>query len=303
MNLYMPKQNTANRALRAALFMDKGGVTKTTSTAHLGEALAREYGLNVLLIDLAGKQGDLSKQFGIHDEVRAAEDDAWPNISTVFAEEWSTIAEKVPDAVEDMIWETGENVDLIPAHEGLDSVDDDLASVNVEDRYTRLDEFLTNYVDPLGYDVVLLDLPGLTNNVTLNGLFATGRVIAPLTMGEFEERQLDQLVADIDEIVAGFDVDLELAMVLPSMYDKRANVDTEMLARLREQYPDRIAPSPITDSQGVPNAQAEGRTVFAVPNDELLATAKRVKDAYTDAATALLQRVDGETATTSTETN
>lgn len=122
-------------------------------------------------------------------------------------------------------------------------------------------------------------------------------------MGEFEERQLDQLVADIDEIVAGFDVDLELAMVLPSMYDKRANVDTEMLARLREQYPDRIAPSPITSSQGVPNAQAEGRTVFAVPNDELLATAKRVKDAYTDAATALLQRVDGETATASTETN
>lgn len=50
--------------LRAAAFLDKGGTGKTTVTAHIGVALVQE-GYDVLLVDLAGKQGDLAKSFGV----------------------------------------------------------------------------------------------------------------------------------------------------------------------------------------------------------------------------------------------
>ena len=102
--------------LRACTFLDKGGVGKTTATAHLSVPISEDY--QTLLVDLAGKQNDLAKQFGCFDEVEANADD-WPNVSTVFSEEWDSIAEKVPDATAEMILETDEGPDLLPHTRGL----------------------------------------------------------------------------------------------------------------------------------------------------------------------------------------
>jgi len=103
-------------------------------------------------------------------------------------EAWPTIAEKLGDrAVADLILETAEGVDLIPAHPGPDSLDADLGNVDdAHEQYTRLEGFFDEYVDPLGYDVVLIDLPGLANNVAYNGLWAATNVLASVEMGPFE---------------------------------------------------------------------------------------------------------------------
>jgi len=66
--------------------------------------------------------------------------------------------------------DTGEGPALIPAHPGLDTLDAELGNIDdARERYSRLEQFLDEYVDPLDYDVVLIDLPGMTNNVTYNG--------------------------------------------------------------------------------------------------------------------------------------
>src|SRR5699024_2325401 len=131
-------------------------------------------GYEVLLIDLAGKQGDLVKHFGEWDQVqeRIESGDDWPNISTVFDNQWDTIAERLGEAaVNDMIIENDEGVDVIPAHPGLDSLDADLGNIDdARERYSKLDQFLTEYIDPRNYDMILIDLPGATNNVSYNGL-------------------------------------------------------------------------------------------------------------------------------------
>ena len=154
--------------LRAAAFLDKGGTGKTTTVAHLGVAL-EELGHEVLLIDLAGKQGDLAKHFGVWGDYQARieADEAWPNISTVFDDAWGTIAEKLgDDTLADLVVSTDEGPDLIPAHPGLDTLDAELGNIDdARERYSRLEQFLGEYVDPLSYDVVLVDLPGMTNNV------------------------------------------------------------------------------------------------------------------------------------------
>ena len=272
--------------LRACTFLDKGGVGKTTSTAHLGVPISENH--RILLVDLAGKQNDLAKQFGCFEEVQANTDD-WPNISTVFSEEWDSIAEKVPNAAADMILETDEGPDLLPAHKGLDQVDDDLASIAVERRYALFDHFLTEYIEPLGYDVILLDLPGLTNNITLNGLWAARNVVAPVELGAFEERQMDALLEDLDELEDVFDVAVAVVMVLPNRVDTRTSLARTLLSELADTFPETIAPTHIPQSQDIRNAQREGRTVFEL--EEPSQTAQRARDAYHENAAALIDRL------------
>jgi len=107
-----------------------------------------------------------------------------------FSLRWDQIATKLGDAaVESLIIETDEGVDLIPAHPGLDSLDADLGNIDdARERYSRLEQFLDEYIDDR-YDTVIIDLPGLTNNVSYNGLWATKHVIAPVEMGPFESEQ------------------------------------------------------------------------------------------------------------------
>jgi ATPases involved in chromosome partitioning len=79
---------------RAAVFIDKGGTGKTTNAAHLGVALTR-VGSSVLLIDLAGKQGDLADALGVFDDVQEdiSNEDDFPNIATTMGDRWSDVAE------------------------------------------------------------------------------------------------------------------------------------------------------------------------------------------------------------------
>ncbi|MDB2239570.1 chromosome partitioning protein ParA [Halorubrum sp. E3] len=280
--------------IRLAAFIDKGGTGKTTATAHLGVALARE-GLDVLLIDLAGKQGDLAKTFGVWGEYRELIDagDAWPNVTTVFQDEWAAIAEKLGEAaVDDLVVETGEGVDLIPAHPGLDSLDADLGNIDdAAERYSRLETFLDEYIDPRGYDAVLLDLPGLTNNVSYSGLWAAKHVLAPVEMGPFEAEQADQLREDLTQMVDAFDVEVNLAMVLPNKVDTRTKLAEEYLEAFRAEYPNAIAPEYVPYSQDIRNAVEGGQTAFAL--EEPSTTAEHAREAFEADARALIDRLGG----------
>jgi chromosome partitioning protein len=280
------------QTLRAASFLDKGGTGKTTAVAHLGVAMA-ELGHDVLLIDLAGKQGDLVKHFGewttVQDEIDT--DDDWPNISTVFDETWEKIADKLGDqAVDDLIIETDEGPDLIPAHPGLDSLDAELGNIDdAHERYSRLDDFLTEYIGPLGYDVVLIDLPGLTNNVSYNGLWAAQNVFAPVEMGPFESEQARALEDDLDLIADKFGIGVQLVMVLPNKLDSRTKLSEEYLDDFETTYPDSIASQPIPMSQDIRNAADRGQTAFELENPST--TAKRAQEAFLTNAEELVDQL------------
>lgn len=269
---------------RATAFVDKGGTGKTSAIAHLGVVLATDCELDVLLIDLAGKQGDLAKHFGLWEsvleDVDAGED--WPNIATTFKDEWSRISELQADAdrdfVEEMIRSTDEGPDLIPTSEELDGVEEWLGAIeDRRERWSKLDRFLTDHIDDR-YDVVLIDAAGSTSDVVMNALYATRNVIAMSKPSPFDEQQAQKLRDDLETILDGQGIDVKLLMVMLNELDAQTIAGTAFRERFEEEFGPTLAPAQIPSTQDMVNAQMRGGTLFEL--DEPLRTAERAIDAY-----------------------
>lgn len=274
-----------NQILCSAAYVEKGGVGKTTSAAHLGVAAQDEHGLDTVLIDLAGTQNDLATQFGIGDEVR----DVDAPISAVFGPHWQQIRDGIPDVVDQMVYETGEGPDLIPADAGLGGADNRLSDEPVEERFSHLDQFIQEELAPR-YDFVMLDLPGKEDNIALNGLFAAQHIVTPLKPGEFERDQLHKLQATIEEINDAHDTDLAIRLVFATMVNRATAQHKTFADELQEEFP-AIAGATVAKSANVGNQQGQGRTLFATPDDELYDTGRRARDAYRQNATTLIDRI------------
>lgn len=273
---------------RAAFYVEKGGVGKTTSTAHVGVSAHQDHGLDVLLIDLAGTQNDLSTQFGVAD---ATHDPTAP-ISAVFGDNWEFIQENIPEIIDQMTFETGEGPDLIPADPGLTGADNNLTNIAIEDRFAKLDAFIADKIAPR-YDLVLLDLPGKEDNIALNGLFAAENIVTPLPPGAFERAQLDKLRTDLETIRGDHPVDPRLTMVIPTIVNKTTNLSERFVSEIETEFSEIVA-TPVTDTANIKNEQAAGQTLFAIEDDELYQTGKRARRAYQDLTTDLLGRVEAK---------
>ena len=268
--------------LTACTYVEKGGVGKTTCAAHLAIAAAQHHELDVVLLDLAGTQNDLATQFGLESDIA---DNNRP-VSAVFGDNWSMITDAVPNIVEEMTFDTGEGPDLIPSSEGLDGVESNLTNVPREDRFNILDKFIRDQLADR-YDLILVDLPGKEDNIALNGLRACEHVIAPVVPGAFEQSQLTRLNRDLDELLSEYGADPRLSLVIPNRVQRGQRLDQKTVEQLKEKYTDRVSPV-VRKSQDVSNLQAEGKTLFAVSEDELLSTAIEARDAFAAATDQLL---------------
>lgn len=269
--------------LTAATYVQKGGVGKTTTAAHLAVPAAQNHGLDVLLMDLAGTQNDLATQFGIE----ITEDDIDAPVSAVFGDQWDLIRNGIDDVVDRMTFDTGEGPDLIPADPGLGAADNNLANVPREERYDRLADFIDEDLAE-EYDFALVDLPGKEDNIAISGLYAVEDVIAPLRPGAFERNQLENLEADLEEIRDAYPVDPRLAMVLPTMIDRRTKQSEAFVEDITEAYPDIAGPQ-VVSTQNIGDFQEAGSTLFAVDDDDLYSTGKEARDAYSAATDQLIR--------------
>jgi len=276
---------------RAATYVEKGGVGKTTSAAHIAVA-AHNMGHKVLLVDLAGTQNDLATHFGLSIVDEETADDGVSidaPISAVFGDDWAFLRDNIDDLLDRMTFATDEGPDLIPADPGLGGADNNLANVPLEERYQKLDGFVEDLVAEQ-YDLVIFDLPGKEDNIALNGLFAARNVVAPLKPGAFERDQLQKLDATLEEIGADLDVDLGLALIIPTIISSQETLSESFVEYVTKEYPE-IVGEPVTKTADIGNNQNAGRTLFAVPDDELYATGKRAREAYSANTEQLLHRL------------
>jgi len=59
-------------------------------------------------------------------------------------------------------------------------------------------------------------------------------------------------------------------MIIANLYDRRTNLHKEILEKFEAQFGSVMAPEYTVDSQQIRTVTEEGRTLFDVPDDELL---------------------------------
>ena len=142
-----------------ALFNQKGGVGKTTTTVNLGAALAA-VGKKTILIDM-DPQANLSFHLGLEaDKVKHS-------IYDVLCQDLPLAEALYP--VADKLW-------VVPATPDLAGAEVEL--VNLPDRESRLRKMAT--AKPVDYDFLLIDCPPSLGLLTVNALCLVTEVIIPL---------------------------------------------------------------------------------------------------------------------------
>jgi chromosome partitioning protein len=139
-----------------AVVNQKGGVAKTTTTIHLGVALAN-LGKKVLLVDL-DSQGHLAEGFGI--------------IADKIEREMSDVFEGSKSIKDIIMPSLRPNLDLAPSNVRL--ADMELTLVNMRFRESKLKRALEP-VSPR-YEYILLDCPPNLGLFTVNALIAATKV-------------------------------------------------------------------------------------------------------------------------------
>ena len=214
-----------------AICNQKGGVSKTTTTANLGVGLVRA-GKKVLVLD-ADPQGNLSQSFGIKnpDELEVA----LPSIME------QIIMDKEVDVTKGIIHHK-EGLDLMPCNIDLSGVD--ISLVNAMSR-----EFvLKTYVESIRefYDYILIDCMPSLGMITVNSLTASDSVLIPVQAAYLPVKGMEQLITTICRVKKHLNSEIKFEGILISMLNARTNYAKDIMVLIREYYGDAI---PIFESQ------------------------------------------------------
>jgi len=246
-----------------AVANQKGGVGKTTTTANLGAALARQ-GQRVLLIDM-DPQGNLTSALGISKAVE------------------HTIAEALLDYRAALPQINVQNdvgtLAIAPATLGLASAE--AALMNKLGREQRLrDQIARNAAE---YDTVLIDTPPSLGLLTINALVAADRVLIPTEARFFSLQGLQMIQESIEEVLY-LNPKLSVLGILLSKLDRRLREEKQVAQYLRERWGALVFETEVRTSSKVLEASSTGRTVFGYVG------AERAADVYAMLAQEVVRR-------------
>lgn len=220
----------------------KGGVGKTTSTYNVGVALA-DIGQRVLLVDLDPQAG-LTFYAGLDP------DDLEQTI-------YQCLLRNTP--AEDVIITTEYNIDILPANLDLSLAEMEL--LNAPARERRVTKIINEVRDR--YDFVLIDSQPSLGLLTLNALAAANKVIIPVSCEYLSIRGTLALVKLINKVRAQLNSTLEVAGLLPTMFDTRTNHARDILRILRTDFSDfHLYPYQVNRSIRFSESAAERKPIF-----------------------------------------
>lgn len=165
---------------RIAVSSFKGGTAKTSTTLHLGAALAKFHKKKVLLIDFDA-QANLTTGLGL-------DPDEHDSLAPVL---------QGSKSIEEVIRPTGiSRLDLIPADTWLERVE--VTGALAADRYSH--EKLRDLLAPLPYDVVIIDTPPSLCWLTESALIASKYSVICATPEFYSVKGLERLSLFMENI-------------------------------------------------------------------------------------------------------
>jgi chromosome partitioning protein len=233
---------------RIALINQKGGVGKTTTAANLGAALARE-GQRVVLIDL-DPQANLSLHLGC--QLAAGE----PSTYGILLGNESVAAALRETATP--------NLSLVAANIDLSGAELELASALGRETLLRdaLDAWERAPGDAAPADFVLIDCPPSLGLLSVNGLVAAREALVTVQTEFFALQGMSKLVEVVALLKKRLNPALEIAGILPCLYDSRLKLAREVLAEIRNYFPGKVCAQAIGKNVKLAEAPSYGQTIF-----------------------------------------
>lgn len=236
---------------------NKGGVAKTTTTATIGDVLAKR-GKRVLMLD-CDAQGNLSALFNTDAKG-----------GTMF----------------DLF--NGNPVTPTNIHKGLDITPAtlDLVGVAMSTNTERVAQALNNYLQTVAdkYDFVLIDTPPALSTITIATFGCADWVMIPTQAEPFAFGGLVEICKVIDRVHNTMNNRLQIAGILLTRYTRR-RITEQAEQVLRAKFGKQVFNTVVHDSIAVSEGIATGQTVVTY------APHNRVADDYENATTELLRRI------------
>lgn len=202
-----------------AVFNQKGGVGKTTSTYHLARAAILK-GQRILVIDL-DPQGSLTDVIA----KEAVGDDAVGVADVLSARTKETLS----DILVESIWD---NLNLAPTSgSALSAVREELV-VGGAGREGRLKTAIASIKDH--YDLILIDCPPSLDQLAINGLTAADSVLVITHAGLFSINGLSDLLVTVASVQEYYNPALVIEGILVNQHEAGTKRGEEWLVAIQE---------------------------------------------------------------------
>ena len=215
----------------------KGGVGKTTSTASVGVAMARQ-GKRVLLVDLDGQA----------------------NLTSIFLQEeaeesiYDSLVEKAPL----YLVHIEDNLDLVPSNLNMSAAEAKMTMIMVQ-LETRLANLLAS--QKTNYDYILIDCPPSLGIVTINAFFAADEIYVPVA-AEILPLKGMMMIENVLEDLREAKPDIKISGVFVTRFDSRKNINKSVEEAVRAQYEDVVFQTHIRDHVSLSEAPGSGSSIF-----------------------------------------
>lgn len=225
-----------------AIFNQKGGVGKTTSSINLSAGLGK-LGKKVLLVDL-DPQGNSTSGLGI-------------DKNEVEKLLYDVLALDTP--IDEAIFESSaENLDLIPSN-------NQLAGLEIE--FARAGNWENSLKDKLNevrdnYDYIIIDCPPSLGILSVTGLIASDSVIIPIQCEYYALEGVSQLFETIEMVKKSYNSGLEIEGVILSMFDGRTNLSIQVVEEVKSFFKGKVYTNIIPRNVRLAEAPSYGLSIM-----------------------------------------
>src|SRR3954451_4141478 len=235
----------------------KGGVGKSTVSAHLAQYLAIR-GYRVCLID-CDSQGSSTSLFGYVPDLDITEEE------TLYPFFRHSEMESLAYAVRETHWD---GLYLVPANLKLYSAEYELAARVARAEHmllNRIAEGIASIADH--FDVFILDPPPALGTISLSVMRAANALLVPIPPTVVDFTSTATFFAMLHETMAvlnerGFELDLKWMRLVATRADEQKSMQRELLGLIRNLFGETMLRTVLKDSAEIDNASARLMTVY-----------------------------------------